>query len=283
MRSVLITGCSSGVGAALAGLCAREGWSTYGTVRKAADVADLEASGAKAVICDVTDDSSVNAAVARVVEDKGKLDILVANAGIGYVRNVEQAPADEVAHLFDVNVHGVFRCVRAALPHMRAARSGHVVAVSSVGGLVGQPFNELYCATKFAVEGFMEGLASYVTPGFGVDFTVIEPGGIRSEFANTVLQSVGRTGGILDDDYKPLIDTYLGGSATRGDGVYQTAEEVAGVILEVLRSDRPPLRTRTSDWSDDFTRFKTEADPTGLKQRDESIRVMLGEGFVPEG
>ena len=281
MRSVLITGCSSGVGAALAERCAKDGWATYGTVRKDADVAELEARGANAVICDVSDAAAVDAAVARIVEETGRIDAVVANAGVGYVRNVEQAPEAEIANLFDINVHGVVRCIRAVLPHMRKAGHGHVVAVSSVGGLVGQPFNELYCATKFAVEGLIEGLASYVTPGFGVDFTSVEPGGIRSEFANTVLQKVGASGGILEDDYKPLIDAYLGGMGARGDGIYQTSEEVADVIANVLGTDSPPLRLRTSEWSEHFTRFKTEADPTGIKQRDESIRVMLGESYVP--
>lgn len=282
MRSVLITGCSTGVGAALAERCAGSGWTTYGTVRKTADVAALEARGARALVCDVTDGASVDAAVAQVLEATGRIDAVVANAGIGYVRNVEQAKDDEVAELFDVNVHGVFRTVKAALPHMRAAGRGHVVAVTSVGGLVGQPFNEFYCATKFAVEGFIEGLASYVTPGFGVDFTCVEPGGITTEFAATVMNKVGASGGILDDDYKPLIAAYMGGRAARGDGVYQTAEEVAEVIAGVMGTEAPPLRMRTSDWSESFTRFKTEADPTGLKQRDEAIRTMLGPDFVPE-
>lgn len=101
----------------------------------------------------------------------------------------------------DINFWGVMRCTKAVLPAMRAAKPGHVVNISSVGGLVGQPFNEIYCGAKFAVEGFTEALTSYVTPGFGVNFSLIEPGGIATQFANTVLKEIGETGGMLEDDY----------------------------------------------------------------------------------
>jgi len=279
-KSILITGTSSGVGRALLRACHDAGWQAFGTVRKTDDADSLTADGLNALMCDVTDDAGVQAAVEHVIATTGRLDAVIANAGIGYVRNIEQAPTDEVAHLFDVNVHGVFRTAKAALPHMRAARRGHILAVSSVGGLVGQPFNELYCSTKFAVEGFIEGLASYVTPGFGIDFTLVEPGGISSGFADTVRKQVAATGGIHDDAYAPLMQAYLGGAASRGTDIYQTPEEVAAIILATLELDRPPLRLRTSPWSEHFTRFKTQADPTGHKSNTESIRTMLGEDAV---
>lgn len=281
-RSVLITGCSSGVGEALALQCAEAGWETFATVRKSEDATALSAKSADVhpVICDVTNAAAIEAAIESVVREAGKIDALVANAGIGFVRSTEQASEVEVEAVFDVNVMGVFRCVKAALPHMREAGQGHIVAVTSVGGLVGQPFNEIYCASKFAVEGYIEGLASYVTPGFGIDFTLVEPGGITSEFANTVLRKVGETGGILEDDYKPLIERYLGGRGARGEGVYQSSDEVAEVILNLLGTQNPPLRTRTSTWSEELTALKTQADPDGTKLRDQIIGAMLGEDLL---
>jgi len=281
-KSVLITGCSSGVGEALAMQCADGGWTTFATVRKAEDAESLRAKSSKVrpLICDVTSTKAVEKAVADVIAQTGKIDALVANAGIGYVRSTEQSSEAEIDHVFDVNVMGVIRCVKATLPHMREAGHGHIVAVTSVGGLVGQPFNEVYCASKFAVEGYVEGLASYVTPGFGIDFTLVEPGGITSEFANTVLRKVGETGGILDDAYKPLIERYLGGRGARDEGVYQTSNEVANVILKLLGTKTPPLRTRTSEWSENLTRLKTQADPDGTKLRDHIIGAMLGEDML---
>jgi NAD(P)-dependent dehydrogenase (short-subunit alcohol dehydrogenase family) len=82
---------------------------------------------------------------------------------------------------------------------------GHVLNISSVGGLVGQPFNEIYCAAKFAVEGYTEAMASYITPSFGINFTCVEPGGINTEFAPNVLKHVSKTGGMLEDEYLPIL------------------------------------------------------------------------------
>ena len=93
----------------------------------------------------------------------------------------------------------------------RNQREGRIINISSVGGLVGQPFNEIYCATKFGVEGYTEAMASYVQPEFNIKFTLIEPGGIQSEFTNNVMAQLQSTGGLKDDEYKPILDSYLGG------------------------------------------------------------------------
>jgi len=163
---------------------------------------------------------------------------------------------------------------------MRAAKSGHVINITSVGGLVGQPFNELYCAAKFAVEGLTESMASYVTPSFGIQFSLVEPGGIKSEFANSVLAHVGRTGGMLQDDYLPILQQYLGKAQQRATGeggsqLYQSSMEVAQVILEVAQQENPPLRIRTSEWANQFCHLKTSGDPDGTKLVQEVIDQFL--------
>jgi len=163
----------------------------------------------------VQDSKSINQCVADIIAQDGKIDVLVNNAGAGFVRSTEQATEDEIQWVIDVNLTGVIRCTKAVLPHMRKARSGRVVNVSSVGGLVGQPFNELYCAAKFAVEGYTESLACYVQPNFNIQFTSIEPGGIATEFANNVLGQFASTGGMLEDEYKPILETYIGGAQKR--------------------------------------------------------------------
>lgn len=282
-KVILITGTSTGLGIEIAIQAAGAGHTVYATMRNLAkrdalDSAAKEAGVSLSVLpLDVQDSASVNGAVDQVVAAVGRIDTLINNAGAGYVRTTEQATETDINWVMDVNFMGVVRCTKAVMPHMRKARSGHVVTVSSVGGLVGQPFNEIYCAAKFAVEGFTESLACYVTPNFGINFTTIEPGGIQSEFAANVMKHVEATGGMLEDEYLPILQKYVGGAQTRatGDDIYQTAAEVAAVVMKCVETAEPPVRKRTSAWGEEFTRFKTELDPTGHNQR-----VMVFEQFL---
>ncbi len=282
-KTVLITGTSSGLGLSIAVQAAQAGHKVYATMRnldkrdaleEAARAAGVEVS---VLQLDVQDSASIAAAVETVMDADGRIDTLINNAGAGYVRTTEQATEEDINWVMDVNFMGVVRCTKAVLPHMRKARSGHVITISSVGGLVGQPFNEIYCAAKFAVEGYSEALASYVSPHFGIHFTTVEPGGIQSEFATSVLKHVQETGGMLEDEYLPILQKYIGGAENRQDAgdIYQTADEVAAVVLECMAAEAPPIRTRTSKWGETFTRFKTEPDPTGKKQQAAVIEQFL--------
>jgi NAD(P)-dependent dehydrogenase (short-subunit alcohol dehydrogenase family) len=249
--------------------------------------AALENAGVKADVhtLDVTDQTSINRCVESVLNAHGGVHALINNAGAAQLRTTEQASDQELQWITDVNYYGVVRMTKAVLPTMREARSGRIINISSVGGLVGQPFNDFYCAAKFAVEGYTESLASYVGPAFGIHFSLIEPGGITTAFADNVMAHLMQSGGILDDAYKPLLEAYIGGARRRAEGgqsiAYQDADSVADVVLNVLQSDTPPLRTRTSEWSENFTQLKTVGDPTGLKQRDDVIERFLGEYSFP--
>ncbi|MDG0809306.1 SDR family NAD(P)-dependent oxidoreductase [Cohnella rhizosphaerae] len=160
----------------------------------------------------------------------GTLDALFCNAGFGFLRALGQADTADIHRVFDTNVYGVMHTIRAALPLLRqAANGGYIIATSSVGGLVGQPLNEIYCASKFAVEGLLESLATYYKPTFNIDVTLLEPGAIATQFVGTVMEQVNATGGILDDEYKPVVQRYLDGFASRN-SVPQTAESVADVV-----------------------------------------------------
>lgn len=280
---VLITGTSSGLGASIAVQAAQAGCTVYASMRNLGKRDALDAAAAvagvaiKVVQLDTQDTDSVNRAVDDIVASEGRIDALVANAGVGFVRTTEQATEKDIAWVMDVNFMGVVRCTKAVLPHMRTQRSGRVIAVSSVGGLVGQPFNEIYCASKFAVEGYIEGLASYVGPAFGLHFTVVEPGGISSEFANSALKHFTESGGMIEDEYLPLIQKYIGGRTMRNqDGVFQTPDAVASVVLTCLTAEVPPVRTRTSPWSEAFSRLKTQADPDGKKLQADVFETMIG-------
>jgi NAD(P)-dependent dehydrogenase (short-subunit alcohol dehydrogenase family) len=273
-KVILITGTSTGLGVATAVQAAQAGHTVYATMRNTQKRGTLDAATQVAGVSlnvlqlDVQDTGSVNAAVDTVIAEQGRIDVLINNAGMGYVRSLEQAEESDIQKILDINYTGVTRCIKAVMPHMRKARAGHVINISSVGGLVGQPFNEIYCGAKFAVEGLTEAMASYITPAFGIHFTAVEPGGIASEFANTVLKQVEQTGGMLEDEYLPILQKYITGSQNRQEtGIYQTADEVAAIVMKVMDSEQPPVRTRTSEWSEDFSKLKTGLDPDGLKQQ----------------
>ena len=180
--------------------------------------------------------------------------------------------------MLDVNLTGVIRCTKAVLPAMRQARAGRIVTISSVGGLVGQPFNEIYCAAKFGVEGFVEALATYVGPAFGIRFTLVEPGGIASDFNANAMKRFAAGGGMRQDDYLPLLQAYIAGVQSRAGagGSYQTSDEVADVVLACLADPDPPVRLRTSPWAEAFTALKTAADPDGRKLQAELIARNFG-------
>lgn len=285
MKSVLITGCSTGLGVALSVQAAQAGYRVIATMRNLAKRETLDmalfAAGVTADIraLDVTDLASIQTCVDSILSDHGPIHALINNAGAAQLRTTEQATDADLQWMTEVNYYGVVRMTKAVLPGMREARDGRIINISSVGGLVGQPFNELYCAAKFAVEGYTESLASYVGPAFGLHFTAVEPGGISTPFAKNALAHFAETGGMIDDAYKPILEAYIGGAQARSDSgstfAYQTADEVAGVIINVLRASTPPVRVRTSEWAEELTRFKTQSDPDGLKQRDDVVARFL--------
>lgn len=284
-KVILLTGTSSGVGLATAITLAQQGHQVVATMRNLDKRASLDDAAGKAGISldirqlDVCDANSVTSCVDTVIADYGRIDTLINNAGAGFVRSTEQASEEEIQWVTEVNYLGTVRCTKAVLPYMRKARKGHVINITSVGGLVGQPFNELYCAAKFAVEGYTESLASYLTKGFGIQFTAIEPGGIASEFANNVMKQISETGGLAEDEYRPLLDAYLGAMRSRSPElmaqVYQTPDQVAQVIANCVQTETPPIRLRTSEWAESFCQLKTGLDPDGKqlqKQVSESLQ-----------
>ena len=272
VKIILVTGTSSGLGLAIAVQLAGQGHVVYASMRNLAKRGALDAAAAgagvtlKVMALDVQDTQSVNAAVEAIVAAEGRIDVLVNNAGGGFIRTTEQASEAEVEQVLDLNFKSVVRCTKAVLPHMRKARQGHVVNITSVGGLVGQPFNEFYCAAKFAVEGYTESLASYVTPSFDIHFTAVEPGGIRTEFVNAIMAGMAATGGVAEDEYKPVLERYMR-PRPASSGAYQTPDEAAMAVVAAIQSDAPPVRVRTSPWAEEFTRLKTHADPDGLAQQ----------------
>ncbi|GFH38211.1 SDR family NAD(P)-dependent oxidoreductase [Streptomyces pacificus] len=258
-KVVLITGTSSGIGLAAAVAAARAGWHTVATLRDPRRADALRKAAGEAGVeldirqLDVVDEASVAAAVDGVVADHGRLDAVINNAGAGHLGTLENGTVADVRKVMEVNFFGVLNVSKAALPHLRAT-GGRLITVTSVGGVVGQPFNEAYCAAKFAVEGYMESLAP-VAASVGVGVSVVEPGAVATEFVNNVgldLEAEMAAAG----PYAPALDAYVNRTVAQFMNGAQTQDEAAAAVLEALTADDAPFRIQTSEWARDFTGMK---------------------------
>ena len=284
-KVVVITGTSSGLGLAAAVQFAQKGHAVYATMRNLDKKDDLLTQAAEKGVSvltdqmDVTDVESINSCIERIIEKEGRIDILVNNAGAGFAKSTEQATYEEIEWVTEVNYLSVVYTTKAVIPHMRQQRSGHIINITSVGGLVGQPFSDLYSGAKFAVEGYTEALACYLTEPFGIHFTAVEPGGISSEFMKSVTKKMGLDQGIPEDEYAPILQKYLGGMQKRAAAatkpVHQTPDQVAEIIVQVAENPDPPIRIRTSEWAEKLCELKTAADPDGKKMREKVIGMFL--------
>lgn len=191
-RIWLITGASRGIGAKVAAAALANGDAVVATARDANSITQRfgDQPGLLAVTLDVTDEAQGVAVAKAAIEHFGRIDVLVNNAGFGLLGAVEEATADEVRRVYETNVFGLLNVTRAVLPYMRAARSGHVINLSSVGGYRSGAGFGVYCSTKFAVEGLSEALHAELEP-LGVKVTIVEPGYFRTEFleGNSLVES----------------------------------------------------------------------------------------------
>ena len=272
-KIILITGASSGIGLETAIQLAEQGHKVYASMRNLEKSTLLKQEAEKRKVSlsilqlDVLDEQSITDCVSEIINTNNRIDVLINNAGAGFIRTMEQASMDEIKQVMDVNFYGPIRCSKAVLPIMRKQKSGHIINISSVGGLVGQPVNEIYCAAKFALEGLTESLATYLEPYFGIHVSLIEPGGVITEFGNSLTQYFENTGGILNDDYKPLMENYMGYRATFTDEVkekaFQKPAQIATVIIKCMNDPQPKVRYMTSEGVATFTKVKTSLDPDG--------------------
>lgn len=258
-RTVLVTGTSSGIGLATAVAAARAGFHSIATLRDPARADRLHAAADAAGVTldvrtlDVTDEGAVSACVEGVIADHGRLDAVVNNAGAARLGTAETEDLASVRATMEVNFFGVVAVSRAAMPHLRAV-GGRLVTISSVGGIVGQPFNEAYCAAKFAVEGWMEALAP-VAGAVGVAVTLVEPGAVASDFvANAKIDPEALVAGA--GAYGPALQAYLNRTMSQFGSGAQSPDEVAELVVGALTADEPPLRMQTSDWSREFVAQK---------------------------
>jgi len=235
----LITGCSTGFGRELAGLALRRGFRVIATARDPARLRDLVADypeTAIALALDVTSRSQVTAAVATAESAFGRIDVLVNNAGYGYLAAIEEGEDDEVRAMFEVNFFGLVALTRSVLPGMRARRAGRIVNISSIGGLVGFPGSGYYNATKFAVEGLSEALSKELEP-LGIPVTLVEPGPFRTDWAGRSLKQARQAIAAYDETAGARRAQISGRSGKQPGDPRRAAE----AIIKAVELPQPPL------------------------------------------
>ncbi|SDT56934.1 NADP-dependent 3-hydroxy acid dehydrogenase YdfG [Mucilaginibacter mallensis] len=236
-KTVLITGASSGFGKEAAKLFHTNGWNVIATMRSPEKETELATLGNIFISkLDVTDNLSIQNAVAAGIEKFGKIDVLVNNAGYGALGALEAATEEQVKQQFDVNFFGLIAVTKAVLPGMRQQKSGTIINVSSVGGRITFPFSSLYHATKFAVEGLTESMQYELNP-LGIHLKIVEPGGYKTEFAGRSMDLFGTEG---LEDYKPSFDKFI--AILDNWDMSENIGEVADAIYEAATDGTEKLR-----------------------------------------
>jgi NAD(P)-dependent dehydrogenase (short-subunit alcohol dehydrogenase family) len=253
----LITGCSTGFGRELSTILLKRGYRVVVTARDKTKVEDIVAGHDKnglALALDVDKQDQIDAAVKAAEARFGRLDVLVNNAGYGYLAAVEEGDDADVRAMFDTNFFGLAAITRAVLPLMRAQKSGAIVNISSMGGFIGFPGSGYYAATKFAVEGLSESLSKEVAP-LGIKVVVVEPGPFRTDWAGRSLKTP-----------KQPIDAYAETAVARRRQIQGISGKQPGdpvraseAIIATVESKNPPLRLPLGSFAYDAMGAELEA------------------------
>jgi NAD(P)-dependent dehydrogenase (short-subunit alcohol dehydrogenase family) len=238
-KNWFITGVSTGFGASLAELLLQKGDKVAATFRQqqqADEFTQKAGENGRGFVCDVTNEGQVKQAVTDAIEALGHLDVVVNNAGYGSMGSIEEITAEEVQRQFDVNVFGPLHVLRAVLPHLRERKSGHVINITSIGGLKTFPGVGVYNASKFALEAIGESLSQQVGP-LGIKVTNIEPSGFRTDWA-------GRSASFVDtqiEDYRATVGENLKGIQSYSGRQPGDPDRAAKIMYDLVRQENPPL------------------------------------------
>jgi NAD(P)-dependent dehydrogenase (short-subunit alcohol dehydrogenase family) len=258
----LVTGCSSGIGYSASLMFARNGFHTYASMRNMRkstiiqQIANREALPLEVIQLNVNNSLSVKNAIEDIISEKGRIDVLVNNAGYGLMGPIEDISIEELKAQFETNLFGVFRVIQQVLPTMRRQKEGgRIINVSSIGGILGYPFSSAYCSTKCALEGLSESMSYEVEP-FDIKVILIEPAFVISDFHNNAKivvrtnktdssPSYTQTMNRMFEKYKQVVEEYK-----------TSAEEVAKVILNAALSANPEQRYLVGRYSETMMREK---------------------------
>ncbi len=267
MKTLLITGVSSGFGRALAQEALTRGDRVVGTVRNAAAKAAFEAlhsENAYALQLDVTHFAAIDAAIAEVEQQIGPIDVLVNNAGYGHEGVMEESSLDEMRQQFDVNVFGAVAMTKALLPYLRQRRRGHIINITSMGGFITMPGISYYCGSKFALEGISETLSKELAP-FNIHVTAVAPGSFRTDWAGRSMVRSARS----IADYDALFDPIRAARVAKNGKQLGDPVKAARAMLTLIDSEQPPahlllgsdalslVRQKLADYSAELDRWET--------------------------
>lgn len=244
-KVAIVTGSSTGIGFETSLALSRNEFFTYATVRrleepnKIKDIAKKENLPLQVIQLDVNNDNSVKNTIDKIVNESGRIDVVINNAGYGLIGALEDIPMEQIKAHFETNLFGVIRIMQNVLPIMRKQKSGTIVNISSMGGRIAFPLSSTYSGTKFALEGVTESL-SYEVEQFGIKVILIEPGVVKTNFANN-MKKIGKTMN-PNSPYAQLVEIREANRKSMVETLSITPDEVAKVILKAITSSNPDLR-----------------------------------------
>ena len=243
MKSIVITGSSSGIGKATAKYFAAQGWKVAATMRKPEKETELtQIENVSLYQLDVTDQESIERAAAQILNDFERVDVVLNNAGYGLMGPFEAATREQIKQQFDTNVFGLMEVTRVFLPHFRANRAGMFLNVSSIGGRITFPLISLYHSSKWAVEGYSESLF-YELGELGIVVKIIEPGGVATDFGGRSLDFAMPN---ENPDYQEMVGKFMAAVGNSGLAA-STAEQIAQGIYEAATDGKAQLRYLLGD------------------------------------
>ncbi len=241
-KIVLITGCSSGLGQDMAERMTQDGYTVVATARNLSDIENIEA--ALKLPLDVTSNGSITNTVNKVVNQYGRIDVLINNAGFAFRCTVEDISDENIQHMFDVNVFGIIRMIREVVPHMRKQQAGRIINISSIAGKVVLPVSGAYCASKFALEALSDALRLELAP-FGISVIVVEPGNIKTNFMKTVDKNSDK---VISDPQSAYYEFYKKYNSfnDKSRTVEALPEEVTQIVQKAVGAVKPKVRYMAS-------------------------------------
>lgn len=269
-KVVLISGGTGGLGLATAKAFESSGWKVWAGYREKIP----EVENIHFVYLDVAKDSSVKEAVAKIIQEEGRIDALINNAGYGLIGAEEDVDIEEVKKMLDVNFLGCLRLIQAVVPHMRAEQKGHIINISSTSGVRALPGLGVYAASKFALEGMSESLAVTLSP-WNIHVSLVQPGTVNNQWTNHCTLSNNRTGEPLYKKLALALSEKLSKLAPGG----QDCNDVAALIVKIANTENPDMRYQTWQKAEDVVAKKL-VDLTGNKMRDEQkafFKTLIGQ------
>lgn len=246
-KVVLITGASSGIGKQCAHYLSEKGYKVYGTSRKAVYPPKKTSDDITLINMDVTDEASIKKAIQFIYEKEKRIDVLINNAGWGISGAIEETTIADAQDLFNTNFFGIMRTIHNILPIMREQQSGSIINISSIGGVMGLPFQGLYSATKFAVEGLTEALRMEVKP-FGISVVLVEPGDFKTSFTGQRKKSSSLN---KDSVYQKRAEQAM--QVVEHDEQHGSSPlKIAVLIDKIISTSNPKVRYRVGSFSQKF-------------------------------